>query len=165
MQVFSSITQSFRYFFFSGHSLDDEHRLNDGNLRYGTRNLTYSLNKKKRWLLPDIIEQRICEHTPNSASPTGKNGDQMSIIDERLKIVMYENENTRHRSNCIRYANSQTEPHILHKNGRRFNSDTLTKWMDFNTRERWTSHHRNPNTDRVNQPNFGIQQRPGFFPQ
>jgi hypothetical protein len=78
---------------------------------------------------------------------------------------MYENENTRHTSNCLRYANNQTEPHVLHKNGRRFNSTTLTKWMDFNTRERWTtSHHRNHNNNRINQPNFGIQQRPGFFP-
>jgi hypothetical protein len=77
---------------------------------------------------------------------------------------MYENENIRHTSTCIRYANNQTEPHVLHKNGGRFNSETLTKWMDFNTRERWSRHHRNRNNDRVNQPNFGIQQRPGFFP-
>lgn len=74
---------------------------------------------------------------------------------------MYENENIHHKSTCIRYANSQTEPHVLYKNGRRFNSTTLTKWMDFNTRERWNSHHQN---DRVNQPNFGFRQRPGFFP-
>jgi len=77
---------------------------------------------------------------------------------------MYENEDIRHTSTCIRYANSQTEPHVLHKNGGRFNSTTLTKWMDFNTRERWTRRHRNRNNTRVNQPNFGIQQRPGFFP-
>jgi hypothetical protein len=154
-----------KYFSFSGHSLEDEHRLNDGNLRYSTHNLTYSLNKKKRWLLPDIIEERICEHNPNSESPKSKKGDQMSTIDERLKIVMYKNENIRHTSTCLRYANNQTEPHILHKNGRRFNSITLTKWMDFNTRERWNnSHHRNHNNGRVNLPNFGIQQRPGFFP-
>ena len=77
---------------------------------------------------------------------------------------MYENENSRHTSTCLRYANNQTEPHVLHKNGRRFNSTTLTKWINFNTRERFNSHHRNDNADRINQPNFGIQQRPGFFP-
>jgi hypothetical protein len=77
---------------------------------------------------------------------------------------MYVNENTRHSSNCVRYANSQTEPHILHKNGRTFNSETLTKWMEFNTREPRTSQLRKNRNNRINQPNFGIQQRPGFFP-
>jgi hypothetical protein len=71
---------------------------------------------------------------------------------------MYENENTHYSSTCLRYANSQTEPHILHKNGRRFNSTTLTKWISFDTR-----FHRDEG-DRVNRPNFGFQQRPGFFP-
>jgi hypothetical protein len=145
--------------FFRGHGLDEVHRLHDGNLRSSSTNLTYSLNKKKRWLLPEIIEQRICEHTPYAEVRKVKKGDQISTNDERLKIVMYENENTRHRANCLRYGNSQTEPHILHNNGRRFNSETLTKWMDFNTRER-----RSRRNDRVNQPNFGFQQRPGFFP-
>ena len=62
-------------------------------------NLTFSLNKKKRWLLPDILEQRIlqCKSDEKVYDP---------IIDERLKIVMYENENVRHDSTCIRYANS-----------------------------------------------------------
>ncbi len=151
--------------FFRGHGLEDEHRLHDGNLRPSSANLTYSLNKKKRWLLPEIIEQRICEHNPNVRIPKVKKGDQISTVDERLKIIMYENENTRHRSNCLRYGNSQTEPHILHNNGRRFNSETLTKWMDFNTRGR--RHHRRRNhvdDGRVNLPNFGFQRRPGFFP-
>ena len=115
------------------------------------------MNKKKRWLLPDIIEQRICEHNPQS-------NNEVFNIDERLKIVMYENVNSSHRSSCIRYGNSQTEPHIIHKNGSRFNSESLTKWMDFNTRERWTRRHRKQREDRVNQPNFGFEQRPGFFP-
>lgn len=145
--------------------MEEEHRLQDGNLRYAPRNLTYSLNKKKRWLLPKIIEERICEHDPHPQVSNVRKGDQTSTIDERLKIVMYENVNTRHRSTCIRYGNSQIEPHIIHKNGHRFNSDTLTKWMDFNTRERWgRRHRRNRDGDQVNQPNFGIEQRPGFFP-
>ncbi|CAF1307476.1 unnamed protein product [Rotaria sordida] len=148
----------------TGHNLEDVHRLYDGNLRYTTHNLTYSLNKKKRWLLPDIIKERICEYDPNSQSSKVQKGDQTSTIDERLKIIMYENENTHHTSTCLRYANNQTEPQILHKNGRRFNSKTLTKWINFDTRERWNSHHRNHSNDQVNQPNFGIQQRPGFFP-
>lgn len=152
-------------FFCRGHGLEDEHRLHDGNLRYSPRNLTYSLNKKKRWLLPKIIEERICEHDPHSKVPQVEKGDQVSTIDERLKIVMYENVNTHHRSTCIRYGNSQTQPHIIHKDGHRFNSDTLTKWMDFDTRERRSSRrHRNERDDGINQPNFGIEQRPGFFP-
>jgi hypothetical protein len=113
--------------------------------------------------LPDIIEQRICEYEPISETPKTKKGDQVSSIDERLKIIMYENENTRHTSNCLRYANSQAKPQILHRNGHRFNSATLTKWLNFETRQRWNSH-RTDHVDRVNQPNFGIQQRPGFFP-
>jgi hypothetical protein len=78
---------------------------------------------------------------------------------------MYENENTRHRANCLRYGNSQTEPHFLDNNGHRFNSETLTRWMNFDTRERPRRRHRN-NSDNngINQPNFGFQQRPGFFP-
>ena len=136
-------------------------------MRYGVRNLTYSMNKKKRWLLPGIIEQRICEHDLSDAAsqPQKKDGDL--DIDERLKIVMYENENVRYTSNCLRYGNSQTKPHILHKNGRRFNSMTLTKWMEFNTGSRWNrrgGRGRRENDDRVNQPNFGVEQRPGFFP-
>jgi len=106
--------------------------------------------------LPKIIEERIREYD--------RSEDNSSSIDERLKIVMYENENTRHRSSCIRYGNSQTEPQIIYKNGRRFNSDTLTKWMDFNTNRRWSRRHRNNEAERVNQPNFGFQQRAGFFP-
>lgn len=77
---------------------------------------------------------------------------------------MYENENIRHAANCIRYANSQAKPQILYKNGQRFNSATLTKWINFETRERWHSHHRNVNNGQINQPNFGIERRPGFFP-
>jgi hypothetical protein len=77
---------------------------------------------------------------------------------------MYENENTRQSSSCFRYANNQTEPRVLHKNGRRFNSTALTRWINFDTHERRNTHHRNGYSDRVNQPNFGIQQRPGFFP-
>ncbi|CAF4892509.1 unnamed protein product, partial [Rotaria magnacalcarata] len=80
-----------------------------------------------------------------------------SSIDERLKITMYENENVHHSSTCIRYANNQTVPHILYNNGRRFNSTTLTKWINFDTRERWNSRHRNHSNDRINQTNFGIQ--------
>ncbi|CAF3624713.1 unnamed protein product [Rotaria sp. Silwood1] len=148
----------------TGHNLEDVHRLDDGNLRYTTHNLTYSLNKKKRWLLPDIIQERICEYDPTAQSSQVKKGDQVSNIDERLKIVMYENENIHHSSTCLRYSNNQTVPQILHKNGRRFNSKTLTRWINFDTRTRWHSHHRNHSDDRVNQPNFGIQQRPGFFP-
>ncbi|CAF4221288.1 unnamed protein product [Rotaria sp. Silwood2] len=148
----------------TGHNLEDVHRLYDGNLRYTTHNLTYSLNKKKRWLLPDIIQERICEYDSTAQSSKLKNGDQISTVDERLKIIMYENENIRHSSTCLRYANNQTEPQILYNNGRRFNSTTLTKWINFDTRERWNSHHRNHSDNRVNQPNFGIQQRPGFFP-
>jgi hypothetical protein len=124
------------------------------------------LNKKKRWLLPDIIEQRICEYEPNSSSAKARKGDQIESIDERLKIVMYTNENIHYSSNCLRYANNHTEPRVLHKNGRRFNSKSLTKWINFDTRAHWNTRHRHPNdnVDRINQPNFGIQQRPGFFP-
>ncbi|CAF1120532.1 unnamed protein product [Adineta steineri] len=148
-----------------GHNLEDIHRLHDGNLRHTTRGLTYSLNKKKRWLLPDIIEERICEYNPKLKDSKSEGQHDISNIDERLKIIMYENENIRHSSTCIRYGNNQIEPHILHKNGRRFNSSTLTKWMDFDTHERRNRRRRrNNNTDRVNQPNFGIQERPGFFP-
>lgn len=144
-----------------GHGLADEHHLNDGDLRYGTRNLTYSLNKKKRWLLPEIIEERICEHDPQSNVTKDK---REFNIDERLKIVMYENVNTFHRSSCIRYGNNQTTPHIIHKNGSRFSSESLTKWMDFNTRERWTRRNRKGREDRINLPNFGFERRAGFFP-
>ncbi|CAM4852693.1 unnamed protein product [Rotaria socialis] len=148
----------------TGHNLEDIHRLYDGNLRYAIHNLTYSLNKKKRWLLPDIIRERICEFNPNAKPLSCKKGDELSSIDERLKITMYENENVHHSSTCIRYANNQTVPHVLYSNGRRFNSATLTKWINFDTRERWNSRHRNHSNDRINQTNFGIQQRPGFFP-
>ncbi|UJR14052.1 hypothetical protein I4U23_001049 [Adineta vaga] len=144
----------------TGHQIQNIHQLNDGGLHHIMPNLKYSLNKRKRWLLPDIIEQRILETNPLNKTAT-------SIIDERLKIVMYENENIRHTSNCIRYANSQAVPQIIYKNGRRFNSNTLSSWIDFNTRERWgrrRRHRRSDRTDRVNQPNFGITQRPGFFP-
>ena len=126
--------------------------------------MTYSLNKKKRWLLPHIIEERICEYDSNSPPSKVKRGDLISTIDERFKITMYQNENTRYSSTCLLYANNQTQPQILHKNGKRFNSATLTKWINFDTRHRWNSRNRNYDDDRINQPNFGIQQRPGFFP-
>ncbi|CAF0909099.1 unnamed protein product [Adineta ricciae] len=141
-----------------GHNITDAHELNDGGLPSTRANLTFSLNKKKRWLLPDILEQRIlqCKSDEKAYDPT---------IDERLKIVMYENENVDHDSTCIRYANSQAEPQILYKKGRRFNSKTLTKWMDFQTRERWGRRRRRArDSDQVNHPNFGFTQRPGFFP-
>ena len=50
------------YLFLSGHNLEDIHRLDDGGLRYTMQNLSYSLNKRKRWLLPEIIEQRIGQY-------------------------------------------------------------------------------------------------------
>ena len=79
---------------------------------------------------------------------------------------MYTKENINYTSNCVRYANSQIEPHVIHKNGARFNPETLTKWINFDTRSHWRVDHRrrNDNEDRINQPNFGIQRRPGFFP-
>lgn len=151
-------------FSFSGHNLDESHRLNDGGLRHTVRNLQYSLNKKKRWLLPDIIEERILERVPSAQASKTSKSDETFSIDDRLKIVMYENENIHHDSTCIRYANSQTEPRVLYKDGRRFNSTTLTKWMEFDQRHRWRARQRDNDTDRVNQPNFGFQQRAGFFP-
>ena len=164
--VLREIITSLLDFFFSGHNLDPEHRLDDGGLRYATNNLIYSMNKKKRWLLPDIIEQRLCEYDPSDAASKSKKNDPVLNVDERLKIVMFENENVDYTSNCLRYGNSQTNPHIIHKNGRRFNLTTLTKWMNFDTRSEWNRRRRRPdeNNDHVNQPNFGIEQRPGFFP-
>ena len=131
--------------------------------------LTYSLNRKKRWLLPGIIEQRIRESQSTVDASTPKQpGDQLWTVDENLKIVMYENENIRYRSNCVRYSNSQMEPRFIENNGRVFNSNTLSKWLNFETRPLRSRHRRvRPRTsepDRVNLPNFGVERRPGFFP-
>ena len=115
------------------------------------------MNKKKRWLLPEIIEERISEYDRQDKS---SKDDQGSSIDERLKIEMYENENVQYKSTCLRYANNQMIPQIIDKNGHTFNSTTLTRWINFETRDpRPRRHHIN-----TNRSNFGIEQRPGFFP-
>jgi hypothetical protein len=153
-----------------GHNITEEHRLHDGGLPCLPVQLTYSMNKRKRWLLPDIIEQRIRERTPNCNKNETKKNKQSYDIDDELKIVMIESEAIRYKSRCLRYGNSHIEPQFIERNGHPFNSDTLTKWLDFNIRSnrnrRRRAHRRQheDNDDRVNQPNFGIQQRPGFLP-
>jgi hypothetical protein len=129
-------------------------------MRADFRGIDYSLNKKKRWLLPAIVEQRICESTP--AVNKQQMGDD---FDANLKIIMYVNTNTTFTSRCTRYANSQMEPHVIHRNGRRFNAQSLTKWMNFDTHIRRRHAHRSRRKENSRDRGFfGISQRPGFFP-
>ena len=145
---------------FSGHGVVDEHRIDDGNLRCNVRPVTYSLNKKKRWLLPEILEERIRQFDRNEKV----DGDPS--LDEKLKIEMFENENVRLKSTCFRYANNQTTPQIIYKDGHCFNGTALSRWINFETRNarpRRRHGSTQPQHDE-NQPNFGLQNRPGFFP-
>ena len=140
--------------FFSGHGIIDEHEIHDGGLRCLGRPVTYSLNKKKRWLLPSILEERIRQFDRNDT-------ENENDLDRKLKIEMFENENVHLKSTCFRYANSQMTPQIIYKNGRCFNGTALSKWINFDTRQ---SRPRRHSRRDENQPNFGIENRPGFFP-
>ena len=127
-------------------------------------NITFSLNRKKRWLLPEIIEERILESVSTVDTSPSEREYLSLILDDDLKIMMYENENVHYHSSCVRYANSQMKPRVIDKNGRVFNSNTLAKWLNFETQSR--RRRRRPADGqpvRVNMPKVRIEQRPGLF--
>ena len=93
-----------------------EHDLGDGDLKFDT---SYSLNKRKRWILPNMIKKRICEYDP-VRNATFKKGDELSTFNDKLLIHMSEHEHVRFRADCVLYANSQMDPQCPPKRGSLF---------------------------------------------
>jgi hypothetical protein len=102
-----------------------EHDLGDGDLAFGT---LYTLNKQKRWLLPNLIKKRICEYDPVRNDILEK-GDQLSTVNDKLMIHMSEHERVPFSANCILYANSQMDPHVFQNIGHCFDAGSLIAWI------------------------------------
>ena len=102
-----------------------EYDLEDGNLAFTK---LYSMNKRKRWLLPSLIKKRICEYDP-VRNGNLKKGDQLSTVNDKLMIHMSEHERVHFPANCLLYANSQMDPHVLQNVGHCFDSGSLMAWI------------------------------------
>lgn len=125
--------------------------------------LTYSMNKKKRWLLPDIIRQRILDSKPVSSTTGNEKENEKFDIDNNLRIEMIELENIWNQSTCLSYSNSKMVPKVIKNKKHRFNVNSLRSWISFNTR--FTRRRRRQQSRKIlEETQYGVQHRPGFFP-